>query len=720
MRSKAVVMAIAVAGVYGQRLAGQADSVRPISRLAPITVSATRLESPVFQVVSPVLVVDSAVFRRDLPNGIGDLFRNLPGVDVTGVGPNQGRLMIRGQRGQRILLAEDGLRMNNARRQQDFGELPSITDVNALSRVEVVRGPASVLYGTDAIGGVVNEITFDTPGSAQRGITGSALYRTSSADRQNLGHFRLSGREGHLGVLFSVGLRDAGNYSAPAGSFGRLTFPSSQRVNDVGVRDRNLGAKLSYAVGENAQVALKYSHYGADDAGFGYVDPKALGDSSGVVVRLLYPEQRVDRLTASYRASALSWGFANRVTFTTTAASNTRTFNQQIDIPFGAPLPPNAGMAIRTYNYTDINSFGARLELAKILHQKHSLVYGADWYLDNSLNTDSSTTTTTVFGPPTARRSTTPAIPNASYATAGLFAQLELAIAPRLMVGAGARAQAIRSSTRSTAGLPENRAGVTSSNSTLVGNISTRYSVSSNLNLVATVGRAFRAPNLIERYFDGATPEGNGYQVANPALGPESSLNVDVGAKLRSGRLYAEITFFSNAIHDGIRIVPVDTVVGTFPGYQNQNIAKLRDRGVEALAQVNVGWGIALLAHATTLTSKHVDRSNPIGDSYGSKLGGELTWRDPRSRVVLGYEVRHQGVRKEIDLGTSPVGAELPAFTVHAARASVRLRRVGRAAPELDLALNNLTNQLYAEASNTAFFRPEPGRSLTTALRVDF
>ncbi|MEO5800914.1 MAG: TonB-dependent receptor [Gemmatimonadales bacterium] len=698
----------------------RADTTLKLTRLAPITVSATRVETPVFRVAAPVLVVDSSVIRRESPNGIADLFRNLPGVDVTGVGPNQGRLIIRGQRGQRILLAEDGLRLNNARRQQDFGELSSLTDVNTLARVEIVRGPASVLYGTDAIGGVVNEITLDAPGRSHPGLSGSALYRHSSADDQNLGQFRLSGREGRLGFVASASLRDVGNYLAPAGSFGNLTFGSAQRVIDTGLRDQNYGAKLSYDVGEHGTVGLKYSRYAARDAGFGYVNPAALGDTTGVVVRLLYPDQDVNRVTASYRVTSLPWGIADRLSLSAVTGSNTRAFDQQIDIPFGAPLPPTAGMKIRSHNFTDIGNYGSRLELTKILGGRHTLVYGADWYLDHSVNTDSSQTTTTVFGPPSVRTSNTPALPNASYATAGAFAQAELGISSRLMVSLGARAQTIHASTAATPGLAASRVGVTSSNGALVGNVSARYALTSELNLVGTVGRGFRAPNLIERYFDGATPEGNGYQVASPNLDPETSLDTDLGFKFRSGRIYAEATWFNNAIHDGIRIVPLDSTVGTFPAFQNQNIASLRDRGIEALAEVAIGRGFAVLGHATKLTSKNVDRSNPVGDSYSSKVGGELSWREASGRVMLAYEIRHQGVRKDIDLGTSPVGAELPAFTVQAARASIRLPRLGKAVPELDVSVNNLTNRLYAEASNTSFFRPEPRRSLTTALRLDF
>ncbi|NIW86532.1 MAG: TonB-dependent receptor plug domain-containing protein, partial [Gammaproteobacteria bacterium] len=101
----------------------------------------------------PVSVIGSRVLQQIAPNTVTELFKGLPGLDVTGTGANQGRPMIRGQRGQRILLLQNGIRLNNSRRQQDFGALPALIDISGVERVEVVRGPASVLYGTDAIGG---------------------------------------------------------------------------------------------------------------------------------------------------------------------------------------------------------------------------------------------------------------------------------------------------------------------------------------------------------------------------------------------------------------------------------------------------------------------------------------------------------------------------------------------------------------------------------------
>ncbi len=727
IRSITHLAGLASVACSGLLAAQQADSsavkpnpTRGMTRLAPITVTATRQAQLVFRTPNPVLVIDSGVVRREAPNGVSDLFRNLPGVDVTGVGPNQTRLAIRGQRGQRILLAEDGVRLNNSRRQQDFGELPAFTDINGISRVEIVRGPASVLYGTDAIGGIVNQITMRPPMAGQTGIRGSLLYRGSSADEQNMVHGVLSGRAGRLGYLFGAGYRSAEAYLAPAGTFGRLSLPGKTKVHDTGVTDQTYSANLSYDVSDGNQFTLRVSRYDARDAGFGYVDGPILGDTSGVKVRLLYPDQGVTRVTAGYHASALGSPIADRFSATVYRSANNRTFDQQIDIPFGAPLPPSAGIAVRSRNVTDITTVGARLEAGRVFGGRHTVTYGVDWYLDRSVNTDSSAITTNGFGPPRVRTSTAPTIPNADAWSAGLFSQAEFRFDDRLTLGAGLRTQTLGSATRQTPGLPRSRGGVSASNQTVVGGLSGQFAVTDRVNLIATVGRAFRAPNLVERYFDGVTAEGNGYLTANRTLTPETSLNVDLGVKVRTDRFYGELIYFSNTIADGIRIVPLGTKINNFPAFQNQNIQRLRDRGFEALGELRLGYGFGVLGHATKLTSKNADQNIPVGDSYGSKLGGQLSWHDPKGRGYLGYEIRHQAERKDLALVANPVGDRLPAFTVHAVRGGVRLGALGGVSPSLGIAVTNLTNALYAEASNTSFFRPEARRSVIITVRTEF
>jgi outer membrane cobalamin receptor len=145
-------------------------------RLTPVAVTATRSEKDVFLTPAAIGIMDAQDLLELKPNSAADLFARMPGLDVSGVGANQVRPSIRGQRGQRVLLIQDGLRLNNARRQQDFGEIPALVDVGKIETIEVVRGPSSVLYGTDAIGSAA----WSTCAPASRATTGSTA-RSASA-----------------------------------------------------------------------------------------------------------------------------------------------------------------------------------------------------------------------------------------------------------------------------------------------------------------------------------------------------------------------------------------------------------------------------------------------------------------------------------------------------------------------------------------------------------
>ena len=272
-----ILLPASLAAQRDSRPAG--DSAR-VARISSVVTTATRTPTPLLDVPAPVLRVDSSAIRVRMPNTAGDLLRELPGVDVTGVGTNQTRPVIRGQRGQRILLLQDGLRLNNSRRQQDFGELPALVDVGDLARVEVVRGPSSVLYGTDAIGGVINLITREPPGRDATGVRGTATVGRGSADDQLRGSAGLSQRVGRLAYRVSGSERRTSDYSAPSGTFGNLTLAQRERVFDSGVKDGSYGGTFIYDLGPRQNLLLKTETYQARNAGFGYLRPDALGKIS--------------------------------------------------------------------------------------------------------------------------------------------------------------------------------------------------------------------------------------------------------------------------------------------------------------------------------------------------------------------------------------------------------------------------------------------------------
>lgn len=712
---------LAIALLSASSLSAQATPQRAgrdtVVELQEMTVTATRDLREVFRTPAPVSVVDSTTLARRAPGSVTDLFFELPGLDVNGIGPSQSRPIIRGLLGQRILLLEDGIRMNNSRRESDFGEIPSLVGLEALGRVEVVRGPSSVLYGTDAIGGAVNLITRQPPtGLTGSTVRGSVGYRYQSAGDQQRPWGFVSGHNGRFNWMAFGSYRDAGNYTAPSGTFGQLPVTRDVKVRDSGVRDQNYAGQVGYSFSETAGINLRYERYTADNAGFGYVDPNDIGRPNDPTIQIRYPTQGVDRLSLGYSNRLLGFALADKLDVTTYYSSNARKLDFNIIIPMG----PGAQGTINSRNYTDVDTYGFRLEAAKALGSNVLLTYGADGFHDRSNNTD--TSTTTGFGPTTV--DPVSKTPNAAFRSLGGFVQSDFHITERFNLIAGARLQNIKAESRPTPGvtLPL----VSHQNSTVVGTLNAEYLLTDNFSLVSSVGRGFRSPNLIERFFEGPTPEGFGYEVRTPGLKPETSINVDVGFRFRSPRVSLETFGFRNEITDGIGLVPTGDSIQVGPGqflptYQNVNFGKLRVLGIEANGRLALGHGLSALANVTAFDSKDVrDPSNPVAQSYGLRLGGEARYDAPQGRFWLAYAVRHNGQQKDVTTTLSPVGSPLPAFTVMQARAGMRLFTAGRSTHSVSLIVDNLTNKLYSEASNSNFFRPAPGRNITAAYRVDF
>ncbi len=694
------------------------DSART-ALLQRVVVTATRTPTDVRNVAAPVLVIDSLRIRSQLANGVADLLRAEPGVDVVGTGVNQVRPAIRGQRGQRILLLEDGMRLNNSRRQQDFGEITSLVDADQLARVEVVRGPASVLYGTDAIGGVVNLITRGPELGGPARASGRLGYQYGGAGELSKTTGTLSGSAGNFGFLLSGSARVAGDYNAPAGSYGKVALAAETPLQHSGVRDQNAAGALSWRASQSLDLFAKYERYAASDAGFGYVTPALVG-SDPTQIEILYPNQHFGKTSAGLHARSLGTALADRFDLTAYRQRNTRDLAQHIFAFFGPGTPPGAGVDIVALNYTDITSAGLRAEATKVA-SRAIFTYGVDWFHDNSANTDSSKTTVVGFGPPQSQYSNRAQIPNAALSSYGAFAQADVMLHERLSLIVGGRAQRTESAPALTPGRTDSLGS--HSNGTGVFATSAVWRVTPTASLVGSVGRGFRAPNLVERYFDGPTPEGSAYQKATPDLRPETSLNVDGGFKYRSDRFAGEISLFQNDVRDAIVAAATGTKQGPLPVYQNVNVGRLRTRGGELSASAPVGAGFTLGANYSRVKSTNVAQSNvPVGDTYASKLNGTLGWASAGGRLWTEYAVRSNGEQRDIAVNASPVGPVLPAFTVQSVRAGIRGWSLGKGGVKQDLTLgvNNIGNVLYTEAANASFFRPEPGRNVVVAVATSF
>ena len=378
-------------------------------------------------------------------------------------------------------------------------------------------------------------------------------------------------------------------------------------------------------------------------------------------------------------------------------------------------------MDIASANYTDVSTTGLRLEAKKLIGQKVLLTYGADLFRDKSENSDSTVTTITGFGPePMVDTNTTPSLPYASYRSVGAFAQGEVEIGPRLTVIGGARFQDVNAESERTPGL--DNTPITKSNSAVVGAFNAIFDLTDDLSVIGSVGRAFRAPNLIELFFDGPIPEGSGYQARNPDLEPETSLNFDAGIRYTNSRVALEAFYFRNTINDGIRAEERGDSIGGMPAYWNVNVDELFFTGVELSGEVYLPYGFSVASSFTHMSQEDAhDANNPIAETFATKVSGNLRYRHPGSRFWGEYELRVNGDQKDVDLGTSPIGDVLPGFNVHNLRGGVTLIRTDSGQTgRLGIAVTNLTDELYSEFLNATFFRPEPGRNVTITLGWTF
>jgi outer membrane cobalamin receptor len=186
------------------QLTSPAQSQGEPLELEPVVVTATRGERRSFDVPSAVTIIEGEEAARRSATVLPDLLRGEAGVFVQQTTPGQAAPIIRGLIGSSILMLVDGMRLNTAFFRSAPNQYFALVDPYNVDRLEVVRGAGSTLYGSDAMGGVLNVITpiprFTTD---QWQLHGRALEQFVSADTYWVSRLSLQG--GRIGVAMSGG-----------------------------------------------------------------------------------------------------------------------------------------------------------------------------------------------------------------------------------------------------------------------------------------------------------------------------------------------------------------------------------------------------------------------------------------------------------------------------------------------------------------------------------
>jgi vitamin B12 transporter len=201
------ILAVALAGLLLQTSHSWSQ---PPQTLEPIIVTATKLETPAREVASSVTVISEEDISTKQQTTVLDALRSVPAVDVVrqGGAGQQTSIFMRGANSEHTLVLIDGIQVNDPISPARFFDFANLTTDN-IDRIEVVRGPGSTLYGSDALGGVINIIT--KKGQGEPRLTVSAEGGSYETHREKIG---LSGGSEKLNYSLTASYLDSNGIGA--------------------------------------------------------------------------------------------------------------------------------------------------------------------------------------------------------------------------------------------------------------------------------------------------------------------------------------------------------------------------------------------------------------------------------------------------------------------------------------------------------------------------
>ncbi len=462
-----------------------------------VTVTATGSEQSTFDSIATVNTVDSTQIISRAAVGLGDVLSNEAGVAKRSSGPGTSRPVIRGFDGDRVMVSSDGVSVGSLASQS--GDHSEPVDTLAVERIEVVKGPATLLYGSNAIGGVVNAISGHDE-DAHPGIRGyfSALGGTNNAQ---------GGASG--GVEYGVGnwmlwgngsSQRTGNYKA-GGDFG--TVENTFTRNAAGSGGFGYFAKKAF-------LTTNYSYYQNEygiPLDFREIDPE---------LRSIKMHRNDVKFNFGYKD--LDWAISD-VKFTVAVS---RYQHQEIE-----------EAVVGTTFRNNVFSYRGMFEQKK--KGKLSGRFGFDGY-----HRDYSTVglETLVDGPVTQN-------------AFSVFALEELKF-ERVSLQFGGRVENNRYD-------PVNPALPARSFTGISAAAGARFALWQGGAFVANYSHGFRAPALEELYNNGPHDGTLAFEVGNAALRPEISNGIDLSLRQQNSRFKAEANFYYYAFRNFVFLAPTNT-----------------------------------------------------------------------------------------------------------------------------------------------------------------
>ena len=629
----------------------------------------TRVASEVYQ---PVNVLGDEEIARRLQPTLGETLKQEPGVDSTYFGPGSSRPVIRGLGADRIRILQEGV---------GTGDVSNVSPDHAVSvdpahaeQIEIVRGPATLLYGSNAVGGVVNVIDERIPSRVPgEPVTGNVDLRLGSVADETTGSFKVTGRAG-ANVAWHANFlrRETGDYEIPGPAdehdedIGRTTLENSA----LSSRSGSIGASW---IGERGFIGLAIGDFATKYGvpGHHHGEEEEEEEEEEEAVRIDLQQRRVDlkgaltNLDGFFRSVRLRVGHNEY---------------EHVELE---------GEAIGTRFVSD--GIEGRLEAA---HREIGRLRGA--FGIQLLSSDFSAEGEEAYIPP-----------NQTFSQAAFaFEEMTLGTVD-LQFGARYEHQDVSTTA---AGLPDR------SFAGLSGSAGAIFHPAANYNIAVSLARAVRLPTATELYANGPHAATRQFEIGNPNLDEETSLGLDVSLRRLTGRITGQLNLFNNEFSGYIFDAPsgeVEDGLAVFRFVQ----ADARFRGVELDTHVEL-W--------------HRDRQHvelEAGADYvrATLSGGGNLPRIPPFRLRLGVryeggplsgllEAQRYSRQDEVAAHEEPTAG----YTLVNAMIGYRLF-VGNTIHDLMLRGTNLTDELArSHLSPLKDIAPLPGRDFTLSYRLTF
>ncbi len=660
--------------------------------LGEVTVTSPRYVSSLQESPFPLGIIEAQDINGLSKLSLAEYIKGEPGIAVTRDGIWATDISLRGIRGTGIVLMVDGNRLETA---TELSARMSMIDQFDIERIEVIKGAASSMYGTGALGGVVNIITQNRRFRDKFYITGS------------LGGFFNSVNTGS-GTSLSLNTGDRNWFAKVRGSFrgaSSTETPDGTLLNSH-FHDNSISAAIGFKPFANHEFEVNYQRYGGDDIGL----PGGSAFAAAAIAR--YPVVKREMISAGYQISGIS-PFLSNVSVK---------YYHQLIVRDAEVLLPTA----RLHPYADHFNDGIQLTSNWIIANNYRLVFGLDaWQreMDSKRERILNAKKDSIINERP--------VPLSKFRSGGIFFQNEIDnLVENLNIVLGGRLDLINIKSEDSynpdfvtykgtviPNPPGRRllwAARDENNTSWSLNLAALYKLGKGHQVAFNIGRSFRSPSLEERfqYLD----LGSLVKLGDPALKPEQGLSLDLSYRYWSNRASFKAGFYLNSLTD---------LVVEAPGYTFQNRP--------ATQMVNVGeariFGFDLSFEYQVFKELIVYGNTALVRGEDTKKTEDLPFM-PADNGTLGVKV---SVMPSVDVSAEVVGvmdqkklapSEKPTAGYGLVNLAVHLKPFALPYGEISITagVDNLMNRLYYNnlATNRGLIKAEPGRNVYLKAQYGF